>query len=226
MSIGDNIRNTQEKIRDYEKKFDRIPHSVKCLLASKAQPIEKISQAIQAGMQVFGENYLQEALLKIAALSSEKIEWHFIGHIQSNKTRKIAENFAWVQSISSSDIAKRLNDQRPDGLPPLNICLEINIDDEPLKSGVLAKDVLSLADYCRSLPRLTLRGLMAIPAPQDHFADQCIAFRKMKLLFDSLNEKNFALDTLSMGMTQDMEAAIAEGSTMVRVGTGIFGLRS
>lgn len=226
MSISNNLQIIRDKITFCEKKFGRAPSSVNLLAASKAQFLPKLLEAIEAGQRVFGENYLQEALLKIEALISYDLEWHFIGHIQSNKTRKIAENFSWVHSVSSTQVAKRLHDQRPASLPPLNVCLEINVDKKEGKSGISIKDTETLALYCQSLSRIKLRGLMAIPEPRSNFDDQRASFHQIKNLFDALNKKDFQLDTLSMGMTEDMEAAIAEGSTLVRVGTGIFGERT
>ena len=218
-----NLSSIQHRITQYETKYQREPGSVQLLVASKNQTIEKITALYQAGQKKFGESYLQEALPKIASLPD--IEWHFIGPIQANKTRKIAEHFSWVHSISSEKIAKRLNDQRPDHFPPLNICIEVNISEETTKSGILAADVLSLAELCSNLPRLTLRGLMAIPMHKQTFAEQQQEFHKLRLLFDALKEKGLSLDTLSMGMSNDMEAAIAEGSTLIRIGTAFFGQR-
>jgi pyridoxal phosphate enzyme (YggS family) len=225
MSITNNIRDITFKIREYEKKYQRTPLSVSLLAASKAQSVDKIKEAISSGQKIFGENFLQEALPKISTLLHEDIEWHFIGHIQSNKTRKIAENFTWVHSVASPQIAKRLSEHRPETLPDLNICLEINVSEETSKSGVFIKDALALALYCKTLPRIKLRGLMAIPAPTKDFMMQRTLFHKLKLLFIEMNQKSLELDTLSMGMTEDMEAAIAEGSTLIRIGTGIFGSR-
>jgi hypothetical protein len=173
------------------------------------------------GQRLFGENYLQEALPKIKALPQD-IEWHFIGTIQRNKTKKIAEHFAWVQSVANVDIAQRLNNQRPIHLPSLNICIEVNINNEPSKSGVLVKDVLPLAVYCLTLPRLSLRGIMAIPEKTDDFKLQRHSFNQLSLLYESLRRKKIDLDTLSMGTSQDFEAAVAEGSTMVRIGGDLF----
>lgn len=214
-------------IRELELRYHKPVNSVQLLAVSKQQSIAKIQTAIDAGYTAFGESYLQEALPKIEHFKKtpHSLTWHFIGPIQGNKTKKIAENFDWVQSVDSMKIAKRLNDQRPEHLPPLNICLQINISDEPTKSGIQVNDLFTLAEFCKTLPRITLRGLMAIPAPQSNFDDQRKVFHALRLLFDALNEKNFSLDTLSMGMSNDMEAAIAEGSTMVRIGTALFGTR-
>jgi hypothetical protein len=180
--------------------------------------------AYSAGQSSFGENYLQEALLKMDKLPSD-IEWHFIGAIQRNKTKKIAEHFDWVQSVDSTIIAQRLNDQRPLHLSPLNICIEVNVNHENTKIGVLSENVFSLATYCMNLPRLRLRGLMTIPFPQLHFSQQRQSFQQLHILYQSLLQKGLPLDTLSMGMSDDFEAAIAYGSTMVRIGTALFGER-
>lgn len=226
MDIIQNLLSIKKQIHDYEKRYHREPDSVFLLAVSKKQPVEKIQRAIEGGQRAFGENYLQEALDKITKIADSQIEWHFIGSIQSNKTKKIAEHFNWVHSVSEKKIAQRLNDQRPDYLPPLNICLEVNVSLESSKSGVMITDVLALAEFCASLPQLKLRGLMTIPKPNTHLDAQRAEFHKLKLLFDELNSKNFKLDTLSMGMSDDMQAAIAEGSTMVRIGTAIFGARA
>ena len=198
---------------------------MKLLAVSKNQAVEKILSAVEAGQFCFGENYLQEALSKIPLLP-KSIEWHFIGPIQSNKTRKIAEHFAWVQSVDNIDIAKRLNDQRPANLPPLNICIQVNISKETSKSGVAENKVRTLIEDCSSLSRLTLRGLMAIPAFHAHFVDQRKTFHLLFSLWSSLCQQGLMLDTLSMGMSADVEAAIAEGSTLVRLGTALFGARN
>lgn len=211
-------------IRSLETKYHRTPNSVKLLAASKAQSSEKILTLYQEGQRVFGENYLQEAIAKMPELPND-IEWHFIGPIQSNKTRKIAEHFSWVHSVSSLYIAKRLNDQRPLNLAPLNICIEVNISEENTKSGVMQNELLSLAKECLLLPQLTLRGLMCIPAPSTDLLTQRKSFHAVSALFESLRNDGINIDTLSMGMSDDLEAAIAEGSTMIRVGRALFGER-
>ena len=226
MTIANNLIAIKSQITTFEKKYARSPNSVSLLAASKKQSITKIQEAYHAGQRAFGENYLQEALQKMAALAELAIEWHFIGPIQSNKTRKIAEHFHWVQSVASLTIAKRLNDQRPAHLPPLNICLEINLNAETSKSGIAPDQVAALAVACATLPRLKLRGLMAIPAPAATLDEARRNFHGAQQLWQQLNEQGFALDTLSIGMSDDFEAAIAEGSTMVRIGTAIFGSRS
>ena|SRR5579872_2150052 len=224
--IQHNIQKTKTQIREWEIRYQRKPSSVSLLAVSKKQSIEKIRDAIRAGQMAFGENYLQESLEKISALSDENIEWHFIGSIQSNKTKKIAEHFAWVHTIDDINIAKRLNEQRPAHLPPLNICLQVNTSLEVTKSGIDPEHVLSLAEYCKTLAHLKLRGLMTIPAHKNTFDEQCAELRKLRLIYNELNERGFQLDTLSMGMSDDMEAAIAEGATIVRIGTAIFGKRA
>lgn len=216
------LSSIKNQILEFEKKYSRPAHSVALLAVSKKQSVEKIRAAYDAGQRMFGENYLQEALEKMTALADLDIEWHFIGPMQSNKTRKIAEHFHWVQSVDSFKLAQRLNDQRPSHLPPLNICLEINISGEASKSGVAPDEAAALAAACRTLPMIKLRGLMTIPARD---ASPRAAFHTMQSLWQQLNADGFQLDTLSMGMSADFEAAIAEGSTMVRIGSAIFGER-
>ena len=224
--IRNNLQQLREQIASCEKKYGREKDSVKLLAVSKNQSIEKISQALSTGQFAFGENYLQEALPKIDFFTEKNIEWHFIGAIQNNKTKKIAENFAWVHSITQLKTAQRLHEQRPQHLPPLNICIEVNISNETTKSGLEFEDVFSLAKECLSLSHLKLRGLMAIPAPENNFNLQRKAFHKLADLYHALRKEGLWLDTLSMGMSQDWEAAIAEGSTMLRIGTAIFGQRN
>jgi PLP dependent protein len=225
MTIAQNLAAIQAKINAAEIAYQRTPGSVQLLAASKAQSIENIEAAYAAGQRLFGENYLQEALSKIEALAHSNIEWHFIGPIQSNKTRKIAAHFAWVHSVADLKIAERLNEQRPSHLSPLNICIEVNVDNEDTKHGVLPADVFPLAIACVQLPRLKLRGLMAIPAQTENVAAQRTAFARLQTLWQEMRAHGFDIDTLSMGMSQDFEAAIAEGSTMIRIGTAIFGAR-
>jgi len=218
------LTDLQKRIHDYEKTYHRTAHSVRLLAVSKAQSIEKIASLYQQGQRAFGENYLQEALLKIPALPTD-IEWHFIGTLQRNKTRRVAENFAWVQSVTSIELAKRLNEQRPSHLLPLNICIEINLQQEHSKSGVYLNDVETLMNYCATRSNLKLRGIMAIPQPQSSFTAQCAVFHELHTLYQSLQMQGFALDTLSMGMSDDFEAAIAEGTTLIRIGRALFGER-
>jgi pyridoxal phosphate enzyme (YggS family) len=225
-TIADNLTAVRSDILAAEQQFGRSTHSVSLLAVSKTQPVEKIREAYAAGQTAFGENYLQEALTKITALADLPLEWHFIGPIQSNKTRKIAAHFAWVHSVCDSAILKRLQEQRPDTLPPLNICLQVNISHEATKSGITDENILlELAEQCAASPRLRLRGLMTIPAEKNNFSEQRAAFHKMQQMSESLCKKGIKLDTLSMGMSNDLAAAIAEGSTMVRIGTKIFGNR-
>lgn len=223
--IEKNLFAVKEAIACYEQRYHREPGSVQLLAASKGQSTEKIMQAFQAGQRLFGESYLQEALVKINSIHEPSIEWHFIGPIQSNKTRKIAEHFTWVHSVADRKIATRLNDQRPAEMPPLNICIEVNVSKEETKKGISLEQAIPLLEFCAELPRLKVRGFMAIPAAQSNLADQRIAFHPLLLLYRQASQMGFAIDTLSMGMSDDMEAAIAEGATNVRIGTAIFGQR-
>jgi pyridoxal phosphate enzyme (YggS family) len=224
-NIPHNISAVLQSIRDYETRYHREPGSVKLLAVSKGQPIEKIIEAHAQGLTAFGENYLQEALPKMALLVDQHIEWHYIGSIQSNKTKLISENFHWVQSVSDIKIATRLNDQRPKHFPPLNICLQVNISEEKTKSGIQIIEVPAFVEKCQKLQSLRLRGLMCIPAQKNIFREQRAQCQKLRLVYENLLEKFNYLDTLSMGMSDDMEAAISEGATMIRIGTKIFGFR-
>lgn len=204
--------------------------SVRLLAVSKTFGADAVRAAAAAGQRAFGENYVQESLDKMASLAGETaggetLEWHFIGPLQSNKTRPVAEHFAWVHSIDRLKIAERLSAQRPAGMPPLQICLQVNISGEASKSGVPSEDVPAVARAIAALPNLQLRGLMAIPEPETDPVRQRAPFRAVRELFDALRADGLALDTLSMGMSGDLEAAIAEGATMVRIGTAIFGAR-
>lgn len=203
----------------------RKPESIQLLAVSKTAPAEALRAALAAGQDGFGESYLREALGKMAALEGCACAWHFIGPLQSNKTRKIAERFDWVHSVDRLKIAERLSAQRPDRLPPLNVCLEVNVSGEASKAGLRPEDVPALAAAVSRLPRLHLRGLMSIPAPSRDPARQHAAFAALRGILDALNAQGLGLDTLSMGMSDDLEAAIAEGATLVRVGTAIFGAR-
>lgn len=228
-TIAQNIKAIQARITDAEKKYQRAPGSVQLLAVSKTRPIEDIEAAIRINQQHFGENYLQDALAKITAISEEpsarEVTWHFIGPIQSNKTLPIAQHFDWVHSIDRLKIARRLSEQRQTEQHPLNICIQVNCSGETSKSGVLAEEALSLAKEISLLPQLHLRGLMTIPASSNDFNQQREPFRLLRELKDDIQSQGIALDTLSMGMTNDMEAAIVEGSTIVRIGTAIFGAR-
>jgi hypothetical protein len=200
--------------------------TVRLLAVSKTWPPEALAEAADAGQTAFGESYVQEALAKVAALAGRGLEWHFVGPIQSNKTRPIAENFAWVHGIDRLKIAERLSAQRPPSLPPLQVCVEVNVSAEASKSGVAAAEAEALCQAVAALPKLCLRGLMAIPEPTDDAVAAQDRFAELRHLRDRLNGCGLALDTLSMGMSGDLEAAIMEGATIVRVGTAIFGGRS
>lgn len=225
-TIPAQLRQVQERIQQACVTAARDPLSVRLLAVSKTFPASQVAEAFAAGQSAFGENYIQEAVEKITALAHLPLEWHCIGPIQSNKTRLVAEHFDWVHSVDRLKIAQRLSEQRPDNLAPLNICLQINIDGGPTKSGVTPEEALALAQAVSELPRLRLRGIMTIPEPSGDFASASKAHREARALFDSLCQSGLALDTLSMGMSADLEAAIAEGSTMVRVGSAIFGGRA
>ena len=224
-TIADSLSCVREQITQFERQYGREPGSVKLIAVSKTRPGKDILEAFNLGQRDFGENYLQEALEKISELGHREAVWHFIGPVQSNKTRAIAEHFHWVHSIDRGRIARRLSDARPEHLPPLNACLQINISQEDTKTGVLPGELPGLIEECTSLPHLKLRGLMALPAPGLDFQQQRESFRRVRELFSEHAAILPGFDTLSMGTTQDMEAAIAEGATFVRVGTAIFGKR-
>ncbi|OCX91027.1 MAG: YggS family pyridoxal phosphate enzyme [Pseudomonas sp. CO183] len=221
-TIEKNIAKVAARIREAAQAVDRDPATVGLLAVSKTQPAAAIREAAAGGIRDFGENYLQEALDKQAELSDLSLAWHFIGPIQSNKTKSIAEHFDWVHSVDRLKIAQRLSDQRPAELPPLNICLQVNVSGEASKSGCAPEELLQLAQAVAAMPQLRLRGLMCIPAPSEDPAEQRAAFARLRALRDELP---LTLDTLSMGMSQDLEAAIAEGATWVRIGTALFGAR-
>ncbi|AHC38432.1 YggS family pyridoxal phosphate enzyme [Pseudomonas fluorescens] len=221
-TIADNIGLVSERIRAAANAVQRDANSIHLLAVSKTKPAQAVREAYAAGMRDFGENYLQEALGKQAELTDLPLSWHFIGPIQSNKTRAIAENFAWVHSVDRLKIAQRLSEQRPADLPPLNICIQVNVSGEASKSGCTPADLPALANAISALPRLKLRGLMAIPEPTEDRTAQDAAFATVRDLQASLN---LPLDTLSMGMSHDLESAIAQGATWVRIGTALFGAR-
>lgn len=203
----------------------RAPDACRLVAVSKTVPVDRLAEVHGCGQRVFGESYVQEALAKQERLAGLPVEWHFIGPLQSNKTRPVAERFDWVHSVDRLRIAERLSAQRPAGLPPLNVCLQVNIDREDTKSGALPEEAAGLAHAVASLPNLRLRGLMAIPRPSDDPAGQRDSFRRVRVLFERLRAEGLPLDTLSMGMSDDLEAAVTEGATLVRVGTAIFGAR-
>jgi PLP dependent protein len=224
-AILSNLQATRDAIARAAKAANRNAVEVRLLAVSKTFSAAAVREAHAAGQNCFGENYLQEALAKMDALRDLPLEWHFIGPIQSNKTRAIAERFAWVHGVDRLKIAERLSEQRPSHLPPLNICLQVNVSGEASKSGVAPEAVEILAQQVAGLPRIKLRGLMAIPAPATNATEQRAPYAQMRALLDKLNAQGLDMDTLSMGMSHDYAAAILEGSTIVRIGTAIFGQR-
>lgn len=226
--IAQNLAHIREQIKQCEY-HSETQSAVKLLAVSKTKPIEDILTSYEAGQMAFGENYVQEGVEKIQFCQQQQIEleWHFIGPLQSNKTRLVAEYFDWMQTLERAKIADRLNEQRPPHKAPLNVLIQVNISNETSKSGVQPDDILPLAKHVENLPHLRLRGLMAIPEPTDDVVQQEQTFRQMRTLFETLQQAlpHAQIDTLSMGMTDDMQTAIQCGSTMVRVGTAIFGKR-
>lgn len=223
--IASNLNQIQRTISECEIEHQRTPASVQLLAVSKRKPVELILEAIAAGQTSFGENYADEGVAKIQALQKHKLEWHYIGHIQSNKTRLISSHYDWVQGVDRLKIAERLALHRPDNLAPLNICLQLNIDGEETKSGCTTEQLPELAEFVAEQRNLQLRGIMAIPAPAQSQQSQRQVFATINQVYQALQQRHSSIDTLSMGMTGDMAAAIAEGSTMVRIGTAIFGRR-
>lgn len=225
MTITENLQEIHARL----KALDRN-ENVRLLSVSKTFPVSAIREAIEAGERRFGENYVQEGVEKIRYFQEHwpdlKLEWHFIGPLQSNKTRAVAEHFDWIQSVNREKIARRLSEQRPSERGPLNVLIEVNIDGELTKSGVSVAEVRALADLVMSLPNLKLRGLMAIPEPANDDEGKRKPLRAMKALFDELKNEGYPLDVLSMGMSSDMSQAVEEGATMVRVGSAIFGERN
>jgi pyridoxal phosphate enzyme (YggS family) len=224
-SIAQSLEEIRNRVTVLERRYGRGPGEVSVLAVSKTKPPEAVRAAAEVGQRDFGENHLQDALTKLDSLEDLDLVWHFIGPVQSNKTRVIAARFDWVHSIDRAKIARRLNEQRPGGLPPLNVCLQVNVSGEASKSGVGPDEVEGLARAVSELPRLRLRGLMTLPRPCEDLEEQRRPFATLRGIGESLNAGGLALDTLSMGMTNDMEAAIAEGATIVRIGTAIFGAR-
>lgn len=224
-TIAENFDRISALLRRAETEFGRTPNSVKLLAVSKRHSSDAIRQAAEWGQRDFGENYLQEAESKIAELAALDLCWHFIGPIQSNKTRRIAELFPWVHSVDRTKTARRLSEQRPADLPALNVCIQVNLSQENSKSGVSLAEVEALCQLVNGLPNLALRGLMAIPAPLVDFSRQRAVFAELAAEFKRLQAVYPTMDTLSMGMSEDYGAAIAEGSTLVRLGTALFGPR-
>lgn len=228
-TISTKLHDVEATIRTAAEGAGRAPGSVRLLAVSKTFGADAVLEAMQAGQRAFGENYLQEALDKIAAVAQaapgEAVEWHFIGPIQSNKTRPIATHFAWVHSVDRLKVAQRLSEQRPPELGPLNICLQVNVSGEASKSGIAEAELPELARQVATLPNLRLRGLMAIPEPESDPVKQREPFARMRGLLERLRADGLELDTLSMGMSADLQAAVAEGATIVRIGSAIFGAR-
>lgn len=226
-TIFEKLQLVRARINQACSRVGRPPDSVTLLAVSKTFPAETVREAFHAGQRKFGENYVQEGVDKIAALSDlrDQIEWHMIGPLQSNKTRVVAEHFDWVHTVDRLKIAQRLSEQRPAGLPPLQVCIQVNTSGEASKSGVEPEEALALAREVAALPRLKLRGVMALPAPTNDLVLQKAELHAVRVVFDSLVSTGLPLDTLSMGMSADLEAAIEEGSSMLRVGTALFGDR-
>lgn len=223
--ITDHILDIRRRIDRALSQSNRPEATVTIVAVSKRQPAESVAEAAAAGLSHFGENYLQEAIEKIAAVSDSDIQWHFIGQIQSNKTRQIAENFSWVETVDRTRIADRLNDQRPAHLEPLNVLIQLNFDREPQKGGIAADDLLPLAEHIESLPRLRLRGVMGMPPATNNEAENRTSFLAIATAADRLKDHGFDVDTISMGMSADFEIAIECGSNCVRIGTALFGRR-
>ncbi|HKJ94084.1 MAG TPA: YggS family pyridoxal phosphate-dependent enzyme [Gammaproteobacteria bacterium] len=223
--IESRLARVRERIATAARRFGRPPEDVHLLAVSKRQPVAAIAAAVRAGQTAFGENYLQEALEKVDALAGSGIQWHFIGALQSNKTKAAAEYFDWIHTIDRLKIARRLSDQRPAERGPLNCCLQVNVSGEGSKSGVAPEEVPALAKAISKLDNLRLRGLMAIPAPAPDFDAQRMPLRRLRELMTSLKAQGLEMDTLSMGMSADLEAAVAEGATILRIGTAVFGER-
>ena len=225
-AIADNLQAVLARIARAAQAAGRAPEAVRLLAVSKTWPLSCVLEAAAAGQTAFGENYVQEGADKAQAAVDRHLEWHFIGPLQSNKTRPVAESFAWVHSIDRLKIAERLSAQRPEHLPALQVCVQVNVSGESSKSGCRPEEAMSLCQAVAALPRLQLRGLMAIPEPVDDPAAQRAPFRRLRELFEQLRAAGLPLDTLSMGMSHDLEAAVAEGATIVRIGTAIFGERN
>ena len=226
IGVTENLRKIRDLLAKAAISSERDPASVRLLAVSKKQPLEKVLEAAGAGQRDFGENLVAEGVEKCTATASLDLTWHFIGHLQSNKTRPVAEHFDWVHSIDRLKIAERLSAQRPAELGALQVCLQVNIDDEASKSGVAPEALPELAQAVTALPRLELRGLMCLPAIRQGFEEQRLPFRRLRELAGSLAAHGIDTDTLSMGMSDDFEAAIAEGATIVRIGTAVFGPRT
>ncbi|MFT5134115.1 MAG: pyridoxal phosphate enzyme (YggS family) [Gammaproteobacteria bacterium] len=223
--IAQQLNIVREKVRAFEAKYGREENSVKLLAVSKTRSVEDILQAMACGQLEFGENYQQEASIKVNTSSLKNVVWHFIGPLQTNKAPDIAKHFSWIHSVDRIKIAQRLSALRPPEMPELNVCIQLNISQEASKSGAASSELISLAEEISSFPGLRLRGLMALPAPTNDFAKQREGFCRLREHFDQLKSAGYNVDTLSMGTSNDLEAAIAEGATIVRIGTALFGER-
>ena len=226
IGVTENLALISDLLHKSAIEASRDPADVRLLAVSKKQPLSKIREAAAAGQRDFGENFVQEGVEKIGALTDLGLAWHFIGHLQTNKTRVVAENFDWVHTIDKLKTARRLSEQRPDSLPPLCVCLQVNVDDEESKAGVEPAALPELAAACAELPNLRLRGLMCLPAIRTGFDEQRAPFATLRELAEQLRRGGIDTDTLSMGMTADYPAAIYEGATIVRIGTALFGART
>ncbi len=224
-NIADNLIKVQSRVAAALENSPNRSNKVQILAVSKQQPVDAIRELAALGVREFGENYLQDALPKLERLADLDLKWHFIGHIQTNKTRPVAQHFDWVHSVDRLKLARRLSDQRPEELAPLNVCVQVNISEEESKDGIAPAAAEQLARQITELPRLKLRGLMAVPRASSDFEQQIQTFAQLKALFDRLNNNGMQLDTLSMGMSHDLEAAIAAGATMLRIGQALFGPR-
>jgi pyridoxal phosphate enzyme (YggS family) len=225
ITLEERLNLVWNRIRNAARACNRNPNTINLLAVSKTRKIEEIQALSAVGQLDFGESYLQEALDKIDKLQGLGLEWHFIGRLQSNKTRSIAENFAWVHSLDNLQHAQRLSDQRPEGLPPLNVCIQVNTSGEQSKGGHHPDELVDLLQHYTALPNIKIQGLMTIPAPALDLQSQHLPFRLLRELRDHLRTETLPLETLSMGMSGDLEAAIAEGATLVRIGTALFGSR-
>ena len=225
IGVTENFRKIQDLLAKAAVDAGRPVGAVRLLAVSKKKPLSAILEAARAGQRDFGENFVQEGVAKILEAGHDDLVWHFIGHLQSNKTRDVAMHFQWVHTVDRAKIARRLSAQRPDELPALNVCIEVNVDEEASKSGVSPREVAALAREIAGLPRLKLRGLMCLPAIRDDYEEQRKPFRALRELLEDLRKDGFDVDTLSMGMSADYAAAIREGATIVRIGTALFGAR-
>ena len=226
IGVTENLRKIRDLLAETAENAGRSRDSVRLLAVSKKQPVAAILEAASAGQRDFGENQVVEGIDKITEIADPELTWHFIGHLQTNKTRPVAEHFSWVHSVDRLKTARRLSEQRPDDLGDLNICIQVNVDEEASKSGASPDEVGDLAAAIAQLPRLRLRGLMCLPAIRDDFEGQRQPFRRLRELADELRNAGIPIDTLSMGMSDDFRAAVFEGSTIVRIGTAVFGPRS